>query len=113
MKSTFFQISIQREFLQLVKDPMHYLDVVFSLVLGIDKDIIQIYNDKDIELFHDDFIDIALECCQSVGQSIRHYLILKVTVSSLENCFLLISFANSHPVIGTGEVKLGKLPSLP
>ena len=92
---------------------MHCLDKTFSFVFGVDENIIQIYNDKDIELFRKDLIDIALEGYRSVGQSKRYYLILKVAVSGLEGSFPLISFANSHLVIGIGEVKLDKSPSLP
>ena len=92
---------------------MYYLNVAFSLVFGIDEDIIQIYNDKDIEFFYKDLMDVALECCRSVGQSKKHHLILKVAISGLESSLLLISFANSHPVVGTGEVELGKPPCLP
>ena len=87
---------------------MHYLDVVFFLVFGVDEDIIQIHNNKDIKFFRKDLIDIALEGYQSAGQSKRYYLILEVTVSGPESSFLFISFANSHLVVGTGEVKLGK-----
>ena len=87
---------------------MHCLDVAFALIFGVDEDIIQIYNDKDIELFRENFIDIALEYCRSVGQSEKHYLILEVAVSGPESSLPLISFTNSHLVIGTGEVKLGK-----
>ena len=46
---------------------MYCLDMAFSFVLNVDEDIIQIHNDKDIELFREDFIDIVLESCQSVG----------------------------------------------
>ena len=113
MKLTFFQIYIQREFLQLIKDPTYCLDVAFPLVFGIDEDIIQIHNDEDIEFFRKNLIDIALECCRSVGQSKRHHLILEMAVSGLESNFPLISFANSHSVIGTGKVELDKLPNLP
>ena len=86
--------------------------MTFSLVPGIDENIIQIYNDKDIELFRKIFIDITLEYCQSISQSKKHYLIPKVTKSGLKSRFLLISFTNSYLVIGTSEVKLGKPPSL-
>ena len=110
MKLTFFQISIQQEFPQLVENPAYCLDVAFALIFGIDKNIIQIYNDEDIKLFREDLIDVALECCQSVGQSKRHHLILEVAVSGSKSSLSLISFANSHPVIGTGEVELGKPP---
>ena len=92
---------------------MHRLDVAFFFVFGVDKDIIQIHNNKDIKRFRKDLIDIALEYCRNVGQFKKYYLILEMTVSSPESSFLLISFVNSHPMIGIGEVKLGKPPSSP
>ena len=82
--------------------------MAFALILTVDEDIIHIHNDKNIELFRKDLVDVALECCRSVGQSERYYLILKVAVSSPESSLLLISITNSHPMIGTGEVELGK-----
>ena len=90
---------------------MHCLDVAFSLVFGVDEDIIQIHNDKDIKLFRQDLLDVALEGYRSVGQSKRYHQILEVAISGPESSFPLISFANSHLVIGTGEVELGKPPS--
>ena len=113
MKLTFLQIGIQQEFAQLVKNLTYCLDMAFALIFGVDEDIIQIHNDKDIKLFRENLIDIALKCCQSVGQSKRHYLIFEVAVSGPESSLLLISFVNSHTVIGTGEVELGKPPYLP
>ena len=91
---------------------MHGLDIAFFFVLVLDKNIIQIYNNKDIKFFCKDLIDIALEYYRSLDQSKKHYLLPKIIVSGPENCFSLIFFANSHPVIGTCEIELGKLPSL-
>ena len=92
---------------------MHCLDVVFAFVFSVDQDIIQIHNNEDIKLFRKNFIDIALEYCQNIGQSKRYYLILKVTVFGPESRFSLIFFANSHLVIDTDKIKLGKPPSFP
>ena len=89
------------------------MDIAFSLVFGIDEDIIQIHNDKNIKFFREDLIDVALECCQSISQSKKHYLIFEVAVSSPKNSFLFISFASSHLVIGISEVELGKPLCLP
>ena len=86
--------------------------MAFSLVLDIDKDIIQIYNDKDIKLFCKNLIAIALEGCQSVSPLKRYYQIFEMTVSSLEKCFLLISFTNSYLVISICEFELSKLLTL-
>ena len=87
--------------------------MAFSLVFGVNGDIIQIHNDKDIEFFRKDFIDVALKYYWSIGQSKKHYLILKVAVSGPESSLPLISFANSYPMVGTGEVELDKLLYLP
>ena len=46
---------------------MYCFDVVFALIFGVDKDIIQIYTDKNIEFFHEDLIDVALKYYRSVG----------------------------------------------
>ena len=67
MKLTFFQINILQKFPQLVKNPTYCLDMAFFFVFGIDEDIIQIHNDKDIEFFRKNLIDVALEYCRSIG----------------------------------------------
>ena len=89
---------------------MYCLDVAFSFIFGVNEDIIQIYNDKNIKFFHKDFINIALEYCQINGYFKKYYLILEVNVSGPESSLLLISFANSHLVVGIYEIELGKLP---
>ena len=38
-----------------------------TLILSIDEDVIQIHNDKDIKLFSQDLVDIALEAGWSIG----------------------------------------------
>ena len=91
---------------------MYYLNVVFSLVFSVDEDIIQIHNDKDMKFFCKNFINVALEYCQSISQSKKDYLIFKIAVFGLESSLSLIFFANSYPVIGISEVKLDKLPCL-
>ena len=92
---------------------MHCLDVVFFPIFIVNKDIIQIKNNKDIKFFCKDFIDVILEYYWSVNQPKRYYLILEVTVSGPESSLLLISFANSHLMVSIGEIKLGKPPYLP
>ena len=84
---------------------MHRLDLAFLLVVSVDKDIIQIYNDKNIKFFYKNLINIALERYRSIGQSKWHYLILKVTISGPDSSFSLISFANSHLMLNTGEIE--------
>ena len=40
--------------------------MTLAWILGIDEDVIQINNDKDIKLFGQDLIDITLEACWSI-----------------------------------------------
>ena len=46
---------------------MHGYNVSLAWVFGIDKNIIQIYDDEDIEIFYQNLIDIALEACWDIG----------------------------------------------
>ena len=41
--------------------------MTLTLILSVDKNVIKIYDDKDIKLFCRDLIDIALEADQSIG----------------------------------------------
>ena len=85
--------------------------MAICIIISVDEDIVQIQNNKDIKLFSKDFINIFLEACWHVCQSERHYLVLKVAVSSPERGFLFVSFADSHSIVYTGKIELGKFPS--
>ena len=67
MESTLLQIGKQAIFSQNLEDPLHCFHVPLTLNLSVDEDVIQIYDDKDIELFYHDFVDIALEAGRSIG----------------------------------------------
>ena len=67
MGSTLLQIGKQAIFPQKVQYPPHAFHVTLTLILSVDEDVIQIHDDKDIELFYQDLVDIALE----VGWSVR------------------------------------------
>ena len=48
MKPTFLQVGKKGVFPKLVQDPAYGLNVGLSEVFGIDQDIIQVYDDKDV-----------------------------------------------------------------
>ena len=81
-------------------------------VINIDKNTIHIHNDKDIELFNKDLIDIFLKACQHICQSKKHYLVFKMAKPSFKNYLLFIFFANSHLMICTDKVKRDEISSL-
>ena len=74
----------------------------FFFAFGVDKDVIEIHHHKDVKFFHQDLINIALESGQYIGQSKRHYLILEIAIADFENYLLLITFSNSHLMLGIG-----------
>ena len=76
--------------------------------LDIDKDIIKIHNNKDVKLFKEDFIDIALKTGRSVRNFEKYDLILKIPVFYTKNRLLYIGILNSHSMIGANQVILGK-----
>ena len=66
MEPTLLQIGKQVIFPLKVQYPPHDIHLTLTLILGVDENVIQIYNDKDIELFWQDLVDIVLEAGQSV-----------------------------------------------
>ncbi len=74
----------------------------FSPAFNVDKDVIKINNNKDIEFFCQEFFDIALEGGQYIGQSKKYYLLLKVAITGLKNHLLFIIFFNPHLMISIG-----------
>ena len=68
MEPTLLQIGKQAIFLQKVQYPPHGFHVTLTLILSVDEDVIQIHDDnKDIKLFCQDLVDIALEAGRSIG----------------------------------------------
>ena len=63
IKPTLLQIGKQVIFPQKVQHLLYGFHVTLAWILGIDEDVIQIHDDKDIELFYQDLVDIILEAC--------------------------------------------------
>ncbi len=78
-------------------------------ILSIDQDIVQVYYNKDIKLFSENLIDVVLKADGCVRQAKEHYLVLKVAVSGMKGCLLLITFSNLCLMVNTSEIQLGKL----
>ena len=77
-------------------------------IFGVDEDVIEVNNDKNIEFLSQDLVDVALETGRGVGQPKRHYLVFEVAVSSLESRFSFIALFYPHPMVSTYEVELGE-----
>lgn len=81
-------------------------------MLSINENVIQVYNDKNIELFHQNLVDIAVKNCWYISQAKRYYLVLEMVITDLENRLLFMTFLDSHLIISIGEIKLSKILSL-
>ncbi len=95
--------------MQLLKYPSHFLNVGLSWIFSIDQDVIQVHYNKDIKLFNENFIDVALKTGGCIEKAEGHYLVLKVAVSGTKGRLLFIIFSNLHSMIGTNQIQLGKL----
>lgn len=82
--------------------------MVFSIIIIINEDIVQINNDKNIELLAKKLVNVSLEAYQDIYQFEKNYLLLKVVRPSLKYCFLFIFFANTHLMVYIYKVELGK-----
>ena len=76
--------------------------MLFSFALGIDEDVIKVHYYQNIKLLCQDLADIALKYCRCVGQSKKHYLILKMAIAGPKDRLLFVSFSNLYLIIGIG-----------
>ena len=74
--------------------------MLFAFAFGLDEDVIEVYYHKNIELFYQDLVDIALKHDRYVSQSKRHYLVLKIAIAGPESRFSFVSFPNPYLMVG-------------
>ena len=72
----------------------------FDFAFGVDKDVIDVYYHKNVKVFCQDLVNIALEYGRYISQSKRHYLVLEIAIAGHEGCLLFIAFLNPHLIVG-------------
>ena len=77
-------------------------------VFDVNKNVIKVNNNEKIEFLGQDLVNITLEGSRYVRQPKRHYLVLEVSISSMESRLLFIALFYPHLIINTCEIKLGK-----
>ena len=68
-------------------------------VFVINQNVIEVYDDKNIEFFHLDFVDVSLKAGGVVGKTEKYDLVFKIAVPHLEGCFSLVTLPNSYSMI--------------
>lgn len=86
--------------------------MAFFFVFNIDKDIVKVYNNKNIKLFCQNLIDISFKYGWYINQSQRHYLVSKIAITGSKSSFLFIIFLDLYLMISIDKVKLDKTLSL-
>ena len=109
MKTTPLEVSKKTVFPQFLKNPSNGTDVSLARILGKDENVIKVNNDKNIEFLGQDLVNIALQAGRCVDQPKRHYLVIKVAVSSLKSRFLFIALFYPHLMVSTYELKVDEL----
>ena len=108
MKTVFLEVVKNVIFPQFFKYRLNDINVSLAWVVNVDEDLIKVNNDKNIEFFGQDLVNMAQEASRWVGKPKKHYLILEVVVLSLKSRLTFIFLFYPHPMVSTCEVKLGE-----
>src|SRR5882724_10554190 len=90
-------------------EPMKYfldMSFVFGNVVGIDENVVQIYDDNDADHIHEDVIHKPLKSCRG-SKPFRYYQPFEGTILSLEGSLQFISRCNPNEMVSMPEVDFG------
>ena len=73
--------------------------MILADIFDINQDVIKVHNDKNINFFCSDFVDIALKAGGNIEKIKKHNLVLKMAIPKPESYFLLIILLNSYSII--------------
>src|SRR5882724_7355062 len=87
----------------------YFLNVsfVFRKVVGIDENVIQIYDDNDVNHICEDVVHKLLKSCWSISKPFRHYQPFKRTVAGLEGSVPFVSGCDLNEMVCLPEVDFG------
>src|SRR5882724_8385520 len=84
----------------------YFLNVsfVFGNVVRIDENVIQIYDDNDVDHICEDVVHELLKSCWSISKPFRNYQPLKGTVTGPEGSLPFVPGCDPNEIIGVPEV---------
>ena len=90
-----------------VESAEYFLNVecVLRNVVRIDEDVIQIYDDYDVDHIHEDVIHKFLKSSRCISKPFRHYQPLKWTIAGLECSLPFVSRWNLYKVVCMLEIR--------
>ncbi len=76
-------------------------------IVGVDEDVIKVYNYGNIKHVSEYVVHEALEHCRSIGESKRHDTPFKGAIAGPEGCFPFITFSYMYEMISMSKIKFG------
>src|SRR5882724_5936696 len=83
------------------------MSFVFGNVVGIDENVIKIYDDNDVDHICEDVIHKLLKSCWRISKPFRHYQPLEGTIMSPEGSLPFVSRCNPNEMVSMLEVNFG------
>lgn len=80
--------------------------MALCFVFNIDKNNIQIYNNKDIDHFSQNLINISLKYGHFISKFEKHYLVLEVIILDPKNYHLIVIFLDSYLIVNIHKIIL-------
>ncbi len=80
---------------------------VFRGVIGIDEDVVEVYNYGNVKHVSENIIHEVLERRGSIGESKRHDTPFKKSIAGPEGCFPFITFGYAYEMISVSKIKFG------
>src|SRR5260370_23129070 len=81
--------------------------MVSGFVRRINKNIVKVDDNADIEHVHEDVVHKALKRRGSVGKSFWHYTPFEGSITRAKGGFPFVTFTDANEMVGVGEVYLG------
>ncbi len=80
---------------------------VLRRIVGVNEDVIKVYDYGNVKHVSENVIHEVLECCGSIGESKRHDTPFKGAVAGPEGCFPFITFSYTYEMISMSKIKFG------
>ncbi len=81
--------------------------LVLCGIVGINEDVVKVYDYGNIKHVSENVIHEALECHRSIGESKRHDMLFKGAIAGPEGCFPFITFGYAYKMISMLKIQFG------
>src|SRR5882724_10374085 len=75
------------------------VEFVLGNIVGIDEDVIQIYDDYDVNHIREDVIHKSLKSCRCISNPFRHYQPFEGTITGLEGSLPFVSGCDPNEMV--------------